>query len=161
MRNVLASFVIPAALAASACGDDHDHDAAGEDPAEHACEHAGHAGTAITAAATAAEAPLISVGEEPYTVTLVEGAESFVAIQAPLEALLFAAPASIVTGLYEGESGTNDLLAQPAPNEFCASDIPEHWDLDLEGNSKYVLRLAPAAVPSVWLLLQAATGHSH
>jgi hypothetical protein len=120
-----------------------------EDPAEQACEHAAEAGTAVTAAATREEdaSAALEPGEDPVTVTLVEGAEGWLSITSEEDqaGILFAATADVVTALYLDDS-ENDVLAEAAANASCADDIPEHWDLDRESGTWH-LKLGPAVHP--------------
>lgn len=130
-----------------------------EDPAEHACENVGAADATLTAAADAATAP--ALGEDvPTAVTLTEGAAGYVSItvEADEALLLWADTADVVTGLWDASDA--DILPEGGPNELCAEDIPEHFDLDLTAGT-YVLELGPAAVSEVWLMLTPAEGHGH
>jgi hypothetical protein len=149
------------ALSLVACGSEDDSEPShGEDPGEHACEHVSESGTAITAGDSTATAPALGIQDEPYTVTLTPQTAGYVKIQGPLVALLFTDTADVVNALtYEAE--TTDLLPQAAPNERCASEIPEHFDLDLDDSGSYYLTLGPAAVDHVWLTLTEADGHAH
>ena len=104
-------------------------------------------------------APAITLSEEPYTVALVVGMPSFLRIDGPLVGLLFVGTADVANALYEGDA-TASLLPEAAPNEFCATEIPDHFDLDL-GQATFYLELGPAAVDSVWLMLVSAAGHAH
>jgi hypothetical protein len=142
----------------SACGDGESSDEhAEEDPAEHACLHAGEAGSSVAASETPEDAPLLELGDEPYTVTLVPGTAGYVELEAPAEALLFAGTADVVSGLsFDGA----DILPEGSPNEFCDAEIPEHFDLDLDEPGDYVLRLGPSGVDSVWLMYLSAEGHA-
>jgi hypothetical protein len=146
-------------LAASACSDD-DTTPVEEDPGAHACEHVNEAGTAVTAGDSRATAAEIAIAEEPYTVTLVSGAPSFVKIASGADALLFTKATGVVTAMYRDQE-TTSLLAAAEPNDACPSEIPEHFDLELEMAGTYYVELAPAATPSVWLALTAASGHAH
>ena len=142
-----------------ACGDkDTDDTGAVEDPGEHACENV-NTGEAITAAAKPATAPELHVGEG-FTVTLTPSQVGYVQITADeaAELLLFASVADVVTGLWLGD--TQLTLPTGSPNEYCATDIPEHFDLDLEAGT-YVLQLGPSAVDSVWLMVSSSDGHGH
>lgn len=142
-----------------ACGDkDADDTGAVEDPGEHACENVG-TGESVTAAAKPADAPELHIGEG-FTVSLTSGEVGYVAIHADetAELLLFSSVADVVTGLWQGD--TELTLPTGSPNEFCATDIPEHFDLDLEAG-EYVLQLGPAAVDSVWLMVSSSEGHGH
>ena len=132
-----------------------------EDPEAHACEHVTEAGTAVTAAADTASAPGISVGEEPYTVALVDGAAGYVSIEISEDtpALLFLGTAGVASNLWHGDE--EEGLPEGAPSEACADDIPEHFDLDFHEAGTYYLELGPAAVTDVWLLLTSAEGHAH
>jgi hypothetical protein len=147
------------ALAASGCGSDEETPAE-EDPAEHACEQVNATGTAVTAGDSRATATEITASEVPYTVTLVAGAPSFLKIPSGGDALLFTEATGVVTAMYL-EQETTSLLAPPEPNEKCPSEIPEHFDLELETSGTYYVELAPAATPSVWLALVDASGHAH
>jgi hypothetical protein len=146
---------------AMGCGSDDTSTPAEEDPAEHACEHVGEAGTAITAGADRASATEITHSAEPYTVTLVAGAPSFLKTPGGEDGLLFTKATGVVTGLYF-EQETNSQLAAPEPNSFCPSDIPEHFDLELEAApGTWYIELAPSASPDVWIALVEAAGHAH
>lgn len=131
-----------------------------EDPDTHACEARGDAGTAVTAAADAASAPAIEVGEVPYTVTLVDGAAGFLAVEVAEDtaALLFAGDADVVSSLLL--DGADQTLPTPAPNELCPDDIPEHFDLDLTPGT-WNVGVGPAGLTEVWLMLHPAEGHAH
>ncbi|MFN7147370.1 MAG: hypothetical protein ACK4YP_26615 [Myxococcota bacterium] len=132
-----------------------------EDPEAHACEHVTEAGTTVVAGADPASAGAIAIGEEPYTVTLVEGAAGYVAIEVDEDtpALLFLGTADVAASLWHGEEEVG--LSSPAPNDLCPDDIPEHYDLDLHEAGTWLLELGPAAVSDVWLLLSSAEGHGH
>ncbi|MCK6524949.1 hypothetical protein L6R49_26395 [Myxococcota bacterium] len=149
------SFPWLAALAAlTACGKE-----SAEDPAEHACENVGAADATLTATADTATAPALA--EDVATVvTLAEGGVGYVSITLEAEEalLLWTGTADVVTGLWD-TSGA-DILPEGGPNELCAEDIPEHFDLDL-GAGTYVLELGPSAVTEVWLMLTPAEGHGH
>lgn len=151
-------------LALTACkdagtGDTH----AEEDPGEHACESVSDAGTAVTAAADLASAPEIEPSETPYTVTLADNGDGtyggFVAVHVDEDgdALLFAATADVVTGLYE--DGTASSLPEGGANSFCEADIPEHWDLELTAG-EWQLEFGPSATDTVWIMLL-AEAHDH
>ena len=131
-----------------------------EDPGEHACERVADAGTAVTASADAATAPVLVAAEDPYTVTLVDGAAGYVLLDAgdAEDVLLFLDTADVVVGLQDADG--NDLgLGTGAPNEFCGDDIPEHYELEPAGGEFLVL--GPAAVETVWISLLDADGHAH
>lgn len=132
-----------------------------EDPEAHACEHAADAGTTVVAGADAASAGAIAIGEEPYTVTLVDGAAGFVAVEVTGDtpALLFLGTADVAASLWHGDEEVG--LPSPAPNDLCPDDIPEHYDLDLHEAGTWTIELGPAAVADVWLLLSSAEGHGH
>jgi len=132
-----------------------------EDPEAHACEHVAEAGTAVTAGADPASAGAISVGEEPYTVTLVDGAAGYVsiAIDGDTPALLFMGVADVAATLWHETE--EEGLPAPAPNDLCPTDIPEHYDLDFHEAGTYYLELGPAAVSDVWVMLTSAEGHAH
>lgn len=150
-------------LLAVACGDPKDDTATAEDPATHACEQAGNAGTAITAGATREEdaSAVLEVGEDPFTVTLVDGATGWVRLDVPEPAslLLFAGTADVVMDLTHED--TAEGLPTPAPVEGCPDEVPEHFDLDLHEAGTWHLALGPAVVDTVWLLLLDAAGHAH
>lgn len=138
-----------------ACGDKEEEF---EDPAAHACEELG-SGESITASAEPESAPALVHGEG-HTVALVSGGVGYVSIEADAaeELLLFADTADVVTGLWL--DGAELTLPTGSPNEDCPTEIPDHFDLDLEVGT-YVLQLGPAAVDSVWLMLSEAAGHGH
>jgi hypothetical protein len=133
----------------------------GEDPEVHACEHVSEGGTAITAGADTASAPGIAVGDEPYTVTLVDSAPGYLSIEISEDtpALLFMGTADVAATLWHGEE--EEGLPDPAPNDLCPDDIPEHFDLDFHEAGTFYLELGPAAVSDVWLYLSSAEGHAH
>lgn len=154
-------IVLGAGLLSAACGGGDPKPADPEDPAEHACEHTAEPGTPLEpAVARDGSAPLLELAGEPYIVTLSSSEPRFLRLEGLSDGLLFAAPADIVSGLYFGD-GADDELPEASPNEFCASEIPEHYDLALERSGTYYLELAPSAVPSVWLLYTEAEGHGH
>jgi len=142
-----------------ACGSEQTAPPPAEDPAEHACEHRSEPGTSLSAAADRAAAPVIAVNEEPYTVGLPSGAPGYLKISAPLAGLLFIGTADVVTGLFRNDETTSQPL-ESSPNEFCATEIPEHYDLDLDSGN-LTLQLGPSAVPEVWLALTLAGAHAH
>lgn len=148
------------AILMGGCGSDDDPAPTGEDPAEHACEHVADAGTAVTAGADRAGAPVIAPSDEPYTVTVLAGAPTFVRIDGGIDALLFTQSAGVVLGLYH-EQDTTSVLPAPEPNAACPTEIPEHFDLALDASGAWFVELAPAATPSVWLALTEASGHAH
>jgi len=132
-----------------------------EDPLAHACEVIADAGTAITAGADIASAPGIQIGDTPYTVTLVDGASSFVSVNVSGDtaAILFMGTADVVQTLYQ--DGADAGLAEGAPDDLCPEDVPEHYDVDLHTAGTWTFELGPAAVSDVWLLLHDAEGHAH
>jgi hypothetical protein len=148
------------AIVTLGCGEDDDPGPAGEDPAAHACEHVADTGTAVTAGTDRAGAPAIAPSDEPYTVTVLAGAPSFVRIDGGIDALLFTQSAGAVIGLYH-EQETTSVLPAPEPNADCPAEIPEHFDLALDTTGAWYVELAPAATPSVWLALTEAAGHAH
>jgi hypothetical protein len=131
-----------------------------EAPELHACESIGSAGTAITASADRDSAPAIAVGETPFTVSLVDGAVGWVSVEITEDtpALLFAGTADVVSAVWH--NGMEETLPTGAPNEECADDIPEHFDLDLHEGS-WQIGVGPAGVSEVWLMLISAAGHAH
>jgi hypothetical protein len=140
------------------CGDDPATDPAA-DPAAEACAAFGAAATPIAATVDRAAAPTLPV-DQPLAVTLPAGSESWVTLAGPADLLLFSNLKNVVTGLYEGSSDTNGLPAG-APNEDCPTELPEHFDLGLESAGPWALKLGPAAVNEVWLMLTPASGHGH
>lgn len=134
-----------------------------EDPGEHACEHTGVAGTAATAAADRAgdADAAIEIQEEPWTVALTPGEEGWlsIAVDADTAALMFVGAADVVTGLYL-DDGDADELPDGTPDGFCEEDIPEHFHLELAPGTWH-LKLGPAAIDSLWLMLMSAEGHEH
>jgi hypothetical protein len=150
-------------LSCLGCGDDSDEPTPeeSEDPAEHACEHAGDMtkGTLITAGADPAAAPALAESEEPYLVDFDSGTRGFVALTGPTDALLFVSQADAVTALTFGTDGA-DELPEGAPNEFCADLVPEHFDLELAETGDYYLELTTAQ-PPLWLVYMSAEGHAH
>ncbi len=132
-----------------------------EDPAAHACEQVAEAGTAVAAGADPAAAGAITIGEAPFTVTLVDSAPGYVSVEVTGDtaALLFLDTADVAASLWHGDEEVG--LPDPAPNELCPDEIPEHYDLDFHEAGTWTLELGPAAVPDVWLLLISAEGHGH
>ncbi len=138
-----------------ACGDKADEV---EDPAAHACEELG-SGEGITASTTPEEAPALTLGEGA-TVSLPAGEAGWVALSVnPGEYLLFADTADVVTGIWL--DGVELDLPTGSANEDCPTEIPEHFDLDIEEGGTYGLRLGPSVVDSVWLMLSESEGHGH
>ncbi|MCC7538251.1 MAG: hypothetical protein IT379_18645 [Deltaproteobacteria bacterium] len=156
--RVVAIVAAVAAPSLMGCGED---EPAVEDPSEHACEHRSIAGAALASSAERATAPTITVGEETYTVTPSATERTYlrVVVTRDTPALLFTSVANVVTGLYEGDAQVT--LPAGAPNELCAAEIPEHFDLDFHEAGDWFIELGPSAVPSFWLLLTEATGHAH
>lgn len=155
-------FVAALSLVACAGEDDlaHEEHEEEEDPGEHACEAVEEGGAmALEGATDRADAPLLEQGEQAYEVSLGADAPRYVRVHGPGEGLLYAATADVVTGLYD-EDETENLLPEAEPNEFCESDIPEHFDLDLEAGDYYI-ELSPSAASEVWLLFTTAEGHAH
>ncbi len=132
----------------------------GEDPLLHACENIAEPGKAVDAAADRADAPAVSVSEEPFTVTLVDGSVGFVAVEVTEDtpAILFAGTADVVTALWHDDA--EETLPTPAPNDDCPDDIPEHFDLDLHVGT-WNIGVGPAGVAEVWLMLSPAGDHAH
>jgi hypothetical protein len=153
--------VFCAALLLFGCGGSEPPEQHEEDPAEHACEQAGTAGTALDgAAARGADIAELVQADTPYTVSLDQAAPVYVRLSGPANGLLFSAPADVVSALYF-ETGAVNELPQGAPNEFCPDAVPEHFDLALEQTGTYYVELGPAAVDSAWLLYGSAEGHAH
>lgn len=148
-------------LALAACGsddDDHHHDAhESEDPAEHACEHLDEAPLELVA--TPDDAPPELELERLSRVALPAGEPGFVVLVGPLDALLFADTANVVSGLSRVGSSA-ELLPEGEPNEHCPQALPEHFDLQL-GAGSFRLRLGPSVLDSVQLLLTSSDGHGH
>ncbi len=158
--SMLLPLLMAAALACSSEEDSNDEEA--EDPGEHACEAVGEPGTAVDAAATREDAPLLEPHDSPFTVTLPEaevGYKGYVTLGGPADLLLFVDSEAVATGLYEGDS-SEDLLPSPAPNEDCPEALPEHFDLELEEGG-YILELGPSSTSVVWLAITSAAGHAH
>lgn len=132
-----------------------------EDPADHACEHVTEAGEAITASETMDDVPELEESEEPYTITLVDGAAGYVGIHAHGDEglLLFTDTADVIMALYDAD-GVDAGLPTPSAVEACAEDLPEHYHLGLT-EGEWTLELGPAAVDSVWLMLLASGDHEH
>jgi hypothetical protein len=162
MRHVETCLIAACSTLLMACGSNSNEPASEEeeDPAVHACEMVGSPGTAIDAAEERDMAPSLVVDEQPYTVALPRMKDGYLELLGPMDALLFAAPANIVTGLFEA-SGTVNLLPTASPNDRCPTQIPEHWDLELTTADRFHLKLGPAAVDSVWLMLTDAADHGH
>lgn len=149
-------LVTAGALALAGC------EAEAEDPATHACEHVSDAGTAVTASdAMDASTPEIALGDEPHTVTLAAATPGYVRVEVEGDtaALLFVGTADVLQGLFHGTD--EESLPEPSPNDLCADDIPEHYDLDFHEAGSYYLELLSAPGGDVWLLLASAAGHGH
>ncbi len=132
-----------------------------EDPAAHACENVDtQEGTLVTGASTA-EAPELPMDGAPYTATPIDGAPGHLAISVTEDtaALLFLVLADVAGSLWNGDEEVG--LPEPAPNELCADDIPEHFDLDVHTAGTWTLSRGPAAVADVWISLAPAEGHGH
>ena len=147
-------------LALAGCGGDDEHARGEEDPAQHACEHVNESGMPIVAGTDRATGPTIAVSEEPYTLTVVAGAEAWLSIQGGIDALLFTKETGVVTGLFH-EQATDSALGAPEPNERCPAELPEHFDLELEEAGTWHLKIGPVATDSVWLALTQSSGHAH
>lgn len=133
---------------------------AAEDPTEHACEQAAAAGeTLVASAAMDDSTALLPIDSEPYTVSLVDGAASYMAVEVSEDTatLLFLGTANVVTGLYNGTEEVE--LPASAVVDLCAADIPEHFDVDFHTAGTWYIELGPAAITEVWLLLSTAVGH--
>lgn len=146
----------------TACGDDESEPNAGEDPAEHACEHVTEEATELTAGEARDEtAPRVELGEEPYSIALDDSEPRYVRfeIDEHAEAILFASAEDVVTGLYHEDD--EESLESAGANEHCEDEIPEHFDLDLHEAGTYYLRLGPSALADVWVMLTEAGGHAH
>jgi hypothetical protein len=160
MNHLARCLLVVSSLAwCSACSDDEGAAPHAEDPAQHACEHADHAGTPLTASTDRAAAPVLAVADVPYAVALPSNAPGFVRIEAPLEGVLFVGAPDVVTGLYRDDGTTSEPL-EASPNEHCPDEIPEHHDFDLDAGSLTV-QLGPSAVSPIWLLLTSSAGHHH
>lgn len=138
--------IIPLALTLVACNEKTE-----EDLALHACEHVTETGEAVDAAADAADAPYITMSDEPYTITLVDGS-GFVSIDVPEDslALMFTDTADLISGL--SHDGEDEVLAAGTANDDCPDDLPEHWDLDLHAG-EWTVEFGPSAVDSAWLMV--------
>lgn len=163
MKNTCWLF-LTSLLALAGCSDDREiTDLPVEDPAEHACEQVSDDGQAVEATADQADAPVLSVSAAPYAVTLPESGAAragFVKLRGPADLLLFTDTEAVVTSFLAPGSDTNEL-PEPAPNEFCADALPEHFDLDLEESGDYVVALGPTSAESVWLMVLDAADHGH
>lgn len=163
MKRPASSLAIASCVVLFGCGsEDQGQDApAEEDPGEHACEVFGDEGTRVTASEVAEDSPELESGEQPYSIELVDGAAGFVKLHGGGDALLFVEEENVVTGLFAEDALDTDLLPSGAPNEFCESDVKEHFDLELEGAGYYYLQLGPSALDSVWVVFIGAEGHAH
>lgn len=144
------------ALVVSSCGDDHDPDEH-SDPSAFACETIEKSAPSLTATTERQDAPTLAVGAHAR-VTLPAGEASFVRLDSSGELLLFADVANVVTALFAGDDPSN-VLPAGSPNEDCPAVITDHFDLDLSGAGPWYVRLGPAAVPEIWLMLVSAEGH--
>ena len=127
--NRLPIELIALTLLAAGCASNAEEPAA-EDPAAHACEQVDASGPSLTASPSRDTAPVLTMSEQPYTVTLPSGAAGYLRIDGPIDGLLFTKISNVVTGLFRG-TDTTDTLPAGTPNEDCPSAIPEHFDLAL------------------------------
>jgi hypothetical protein len=133
-----------------------------EDPEAHACETVGAGGALTAGAAPDDTAPALPIGEAGYVVTLVDGAPGYLKVdvaEPETAALLFLDTADVVTGLWF--EATEETLPAGAPNDQCATEIPEHFDLDFHEAGTWYIQVGPAAVTEAWMLLHDAAGHVH
>jgi hypothetical protein len=158
MKNVVRLGSLLFAMLSAACSGSSEPE--GEDPEEHACEHAADmsAATPITATADPGAGPTLEISEEPYLVEFDAGTRGHLTVRGPTDSLLFVGQANAVTGLTFGESG--NLLPEAGPVEHCTDLIPEHFDLELEETGDYTLSLTSVA-PPLWLVYLSAEGHAH
>lgn len=156
-------FSMLALLPLLACGDDGpETEAEHEDPAEHACEHAGEEGERLRASSERDDsAPEIALGDEPFTIELTGDEPGYVRVEVDEDTpvLLFASAENVVTGLFHEDQ--EEAIDAAGPNEFCEDDIPEHFDLDLHEPGTYYLQLGPSVLDEAWILLTEAEGHGH
>jgi hypothetical protein len=135
-----------------------------EDPAEHACEHVGMAGTAITASAMRdASAPMIAFTGDPYTVTLPTGATGFVRVvttEPETAGIMLFDAADVLAGI-QTQGGMALTITSAGADEFCPTDIPEHFDIDFETVDTFFVELGPTASNRTWLILASGEGHVH
>jgi hypothetical protein len=139
-----------------------DDEASLPDPAELACEETDEAGSEVTAATERDEtAPEVEIGGEPYTVALSADEPTYLRVEVTEDtaAILLLGTEDAVTALYHEQE--EEELSSAGPDEFCADEIPEHFDVDLHEPGTYFIELAPSAQPEVWLLLLNAEGHGH
>jgi hypothetical protein len=144
------------------CSDHEEQHADEVDPEAAICEHVGDRPTVIDATADSTSAPTLAPDPTPYEVTLqdVQGVyHGFLRIEGPAGVLLFLGQAAVAGALTQGASGP-DVLPPPAPNDFCPAQLPEHFDLELEGG-EYYLELGPSSLQTVLVALVEATGHAH
>jgi hypothetical protein len=138
-------------------------DAGEEDPAEAACEEIAAPGDPIAAGAVAdATAPLVTIGAEPYLVTLPASGSGFVRVvttEAETTAIAFFRASGVLTRILEADGSTEVTLMSAGANEFCMTDIPEHFDLDFETAGAFYLELTSAS--DAWFFLSSAEGHAH
>jgi hypothetical protein len=132
------------------------------DPGVHACEQIPEAGAAITAAddRDTDDTAALSFQDTPWDVTLTSGEEGWLSITVDEDhsGLMFVDTADVVSGLFHNDEDV-DELPESAPNGNCEGDIPEHWHLDLH-EGIWHLKVGPAAVDGVWLLLMEGE-HEH
>jgi hypothetical protein len=146
-------------LVAAGCGGGGE-----EDPAEHACEHAGMAGTPVTAAAAAdASAPALELDGEPVAVALPAGAAGFVRIVTtePETAGILFFDATDVLAAVRTADGTELPVTSAGANEICPTEIPEHFDIDFETPGSYFIELGPTVSNGAWVIPSGGEGHAH
>lgn len=132
-----------------------------EDPAEHACEHAVEAGTAITAAIDGSVGPDVSTTHTRYDVTLgaVEGGNGgTVSLSADevIHLLLFVG--SDVPLVLKDASG-NEVVAEASEAVTACSELAVMYEYPL-GIGEYTITLGPTTETSV-LLLTEHEDHEH
>ena len=149
-------WLLLAATLLGACADPMDVTPSAN-PDERACAFVGVTGLTINASSTLEYDSLatIEVSDEPWTISLVEGASSWLRFDtedAEFLRLYVDQPDVAVDLSYENEPMG---LPYPAPVQTCAEQIPEHFRLGLDQPGSYHLELAPTDDTELWLMLVA------
>jgi hypothetical protein len=135
----------------------------GPDPAELACDEVAEPGTPIAAVeARDATAPEVTIGAEPYLVSLPAGGTGYVRLvtdEPETLAILFFRSTGVLSALYFDDADFAFDVTSAGEDTFCPSDIPEHFDIDLEDPGTYYLELTAAS--DAWLFVAGGVGHGH
>lgn len=157
MRSSLLALSLGVLLSATGCNKSDPIDTGPDTdapPAEEtaACEARDEAGREMTAGETPdTTAPLLPIGTEPATVTLVQDRANYVRVEItePGTFVLYGAETGVIMDL---QQGVDALTADdPVPNESCADGVPERHDIVVTEPGTYHLRFAWAGFRSIWV----------